>query len=152
MSSQQQLGADSSAIQTHLNIMQDVIRRMAENSRSCKVWCVTLVSATLVLVTRTENPNHALIALVPALLFYILDAYYLALERSFIKSYDTFVASLHEGSLASSAVYAIKPTGMGWRAVVWCFRSFATLPFYALLTVTIVLAWLVILPSSIAGG
>ena len=45
MSSQQQLGADSSAIQTHLNIMQVVLRRMAENSRSCKVWCVTLVSA-----------------------------------------------------------------------------------------------------------
>ena len=144
--------AESSAVQTHLTIMQGVIRRMAENSRSCKVWCVTLVSATLVLVTRTESPQHALIALVPALLFYILDAYYLALERSFIKSYDTFVASLHEGSLASSAVYAVKPTGMGWRAVVWCFRSFATLPFYALLTVTIVLVWLVILPSSTVGG
>ena len=75
-------------------------------------------------MTRSENPNHALIALVPALLFYILDSYYLALERSFIKSYDTFVASLHEGSLASSAVYAVKPTGMGWRAVVWCFLVF----------------------------
>ena len=28
---------------------------MAENSRSCKVWCVTLVSALLALVARTGS-------------------------------------------------------------------------------------------------
>ena len=55
---------------------------MAENSRSCKVWCVTLVSAVLVLVARTEKPEYALIALIPAVLFLILDTYYLALERA----------------------------------------------------------------------
>ncbi len=152
MDSQIELGPNSSAVQAHLHIMQDVIRRMAENSRSCKVWCVTLVSATLILVTRTENPQHALIALVPTLLFFVLDSYYLALEQSFIKSYDTSVAKLHKSSLDSSAVYTIKPTGMGWKAVVWCFRSFAILPFYALLTITIVLAWLVIFPSCTVGG
>ena len=148
MGNQQQMGAESSAVQTHLQIMQDVIRRMAENSRSSKVWCVALVSATLILVTRTDSPHHALIALVPTLLLFVLDAYYLALERSFIKSYDTFVASLHEGRLAASAVYSIKPTGMGWKEVVWCFRSFSTLPFYAPLALTIVLAWLVFFLSS----
>lgn len=146
------LDADSPAVQTHLNIMQDVIRRMAENSRSCKVWCVTLVSATLVLVTRTESPQHALIALVPTLLFLVLDAYYLALERSFRTSYDTFVANLHGGGVDVTKVYEVKPTGMGWKAVVWCFRSFAVLPFYVLLTITIVLAWLLILPSDTVLG
>ena len=152
MGSQQQIGAESSAVQTHLQIMQDAIRRMAENSRSCKVWCVTLVSATLILVTSTENPQHALIALVPTLLLFVLDAYYLALERSFINSYDAFVAKLHGNDLASTDIYSIKPSGMGWRAVVWCFRSFSTLPFYALLVFTILLAWLVIFPSSTVGG
>ena len=44
------INEESSAVQSHLNIMQGVINRMAENSRSCKVWCVTLVAATLVLV------------------------------------------------------------------------------------------------------
>ena len=43
------LDVESSAVQAHLTIMQGVIQRMAENSRSCKVWCVTLVAATLVL-------------------------------------------------------------------------------------------------------
>ena len=49
----QPLNENSSAVQAHLTIMQGVINRMAENSRSCKVWCVTLVAATLVLVART---------------------------------------------------------------------------------------------------
>ena len=48
-------GVESSAVQKHLEIMQGVIQRMAENSRSCKVWCVTLVAATLVLVARTGS-------------------------------------------------------------------------------------------------
>ena len=63
------LNEDPSSVQAHLTIMQSVIQRMAENSRSCKVWCVTLVAATLVLVARTGEPPHALIALVPTLLF-----------------------------------------------------------------------------------
>lgn len=38
---------------------------MAENSRSCKLWCVTLESAVSFFVARSGNPEHTLIALVP---------------------------------------------------------------------------------------
>ena len=69
MSENASFDAESVAVQKHLEIMQGVIQRMAENSRSCKVWCVTLVAATLVLVARTGEPRHALIALIPTLLF-----------------------------------------------------------------------------------
>ena len=64
MTETRSLNEDPSSVQAHLTIMQGVIQRMAENSRSCKVWCVTLVAATLVLVARTGEPQHALIALV----------------------------------------------------------------------------------------
>ena len=64
MTENRSLNEDPSSVQAHLTIMQGVIQRMAENSRSCKVWCVTLVAATLVLVARTGEPQHALIALV----------------------------------------------------------------------------------------
>ena len=42
MANNSNLNAESSAVQKHLEIMQGVIQRMGENSRSCKVWCVTL--------------------------------------------------------------------------------------------------------------
>ena len=88
MANNSNLDVESSAVQKHLEIMQGVIQRMAENSRSCKVWCVTLVSAILVLVARTGKADHALIALAPTVLFYVLDAYYLGLERRFRNSYE----------------------------------------------------------------
>ena len=144
----QPLNENSSAVQTHLTMLQGVINRMAENSRSCKVWCVTLVAATLVLVARTGEPQHALIALVPTLLFLFLDSYSLALERAFIRSQNAFVAKLQRDGLERTDIYRVIPTGMGWRLVGRClFGSVSIWPFYLLLTVTIILTWLLIIPS-----
>ena len=142
------LNEESSAVQAHLTIMQGVINRMAENSHSCKVWCVTLVAATLVLVARTDEPQHALIALVPTLLFLFLDSYYLALERAFIKSQNAFVGKLHRGELGSADLYRVVSTGMGWRLVGRCLvGSVSIWPFYLLVAVTILLTWMLIIPS-----
>ena len=142
------LNEESSAVQAHLTIMQGVINRMAENSRSCKVWCVTLVAATLVLVARTGEPQHALIALVPTLLFLFLDSYYLALERAFIKSQNSFVAKLQRDELERADIYRVIPTGMGWRLVGRClFGSVSIWPFYLLVAITILLTWLLIIPA-----
>ena len=144
----QPLNEESSAVRTHLTIMQGVIQRMAENSRSCKVWCVTLVAATLVLVARTGEPQHALIALVPTLLFLFLDSYYLALERAFIRSQNAFVAKLHRGELESADIYRVIPSGMGLPLVVRCLLGSVSIwPFYLLVTVTVLLTWLLIIPS-----
>ena len=55
MSESPALNHESSAVRTHLTIMQGVIQRMAENSRACKVWCVMLVSAILVLVAQRRR-------------------------------------------------------------------------------------------------
>ena len=56
------VAADDSALRL------GVVQRMTENSRSCKVWCVTLVAATLVMVALTGQQQHAVVALVPTLL------------------------------------------------------------------------------------
>ena len=140
------LGVESSAVQKHLEIMQGVIQRMADNSRSCKVWCVTLVSAILVLVARTGKAEHALIALAPTILFYVLDAYYLALERGFRRSHERFVGKLHDERIAESDLYRVAPTGSTPRGTLWAmFRSFSVLPFYVVVVATVALAWLLIL-------
>ena len=148
MAENESLGVESSAVQAHLTIMQGVINRMAENSRSCKVWCVTLVAAILVLVARTGEPQHALIALVPTLLFLFLDSYYLALERAFIGSQNAFVRKLHRGELELADLYRVVPMGMGWRLVGRCLLGSVSIwPFYLLVAVTILLTWLLVIPS-----
>ena len=146
MEGQLKLDHESTAVQKHLEIMQDVITRMAENSRSCKVWCVTLVSAILVLVARTGDAEHALIALAPAALFFVLDAYYLALERGFRKSYNNFIAKVHSRQATTSELYTVGRTGSTIRGLLWAmFRSFSVLPFYIVVVSTVLLAWQLIL-------
>ena len=140
------IGHDSPAVRTHVEMMQGVINRMAENSRSCKVWCVILVAAVLVLVAGTGEPQHALIALAPTALFFVLDAYYLALERAFRRSYNAFVGKVHSGQVSTSDLYTVAPSGAIPGGTLWAmFKSVAVPPFYLGVAATIVLAWLLIL-------
>ena len=146
MAEQSQLNHESSAVQKHLEIMQGVITRMAENSRSCKVWCVTLVAATLVLVARTGKAEHALIAIVPAALLYLLDAYYLMLEKRFRNSYNRFVDKVHSAEVAQADLYKVDVVGSRVATMLWAmFLSFSVAPFYIAVVAIVLLAWLVIL-------
>ena len=126
-------GQDREDIRVHLQMMQSVITRMADNSRACKTWAVTLVAAILVVVARfgtssgetAIEPNAALIALVPTILFWVLDSYYLALERAFRNSYNDFVTRLHSDDLKDAKVFKIVPTGSVPRLILACQKSFA---------------------------
>ena len=135
------INGDSPAVQSHLTIMQGVIQRMAENSRSCKVWCITLVSATLILVARTDNPEYALIALIPAVLFLILDTYYLALERGFRGAYNGFVKRLHGNEITPSDLYIVAPHGSIPKHFGASLGSFSVWPFYPTLVAMIFIVW-----------
>lgn len=143
MTANQSLGIESSAVQHHMTLLQDIIQRMAENSRSCKLWCITIVAAVLVLVARTEQPDYALIALLPAVLFLILDTYYLALERDFRNSYNAFVRKLHSGELQSADLYKLAPTGSIYRLFLACLKSFSIWPFYPALGIMVAVVWAV---------
>ena len=137
-------GPDSPAVQAHLSILQDVIRRMAGNSASCKNWCVVLVAAMLVLVARTETPDYALLAVIPTLLFGFLDAYYLAQEKDFIGRYNAFVGKIHDGSVLLSDLYGVRPNLRGFqkfRATCVAAASFSVWGFYGLIGATILLVW-----------
>lgn len=132
--------AESDAVRTHLSILQAVIQRMAGNSASCKTWCITLVAAVLVLMTRTETVNYMPLAFIPAVLFLFLDTYYLALERAFRGSYNAFVGKLHKGEVALSDLYVVHQ-GRIARQFTPSLLSFAIWPFYGVLFILIWLVW-----------
>lgn len=137
---------DSPAVQAHLKITQSVIQRMASNSSSCKAWCITLVSAILVIVADKGKPSYALIAGVPTLLFLVLDTYYLALERCFRQSYNKFIEKLHVGRIVAADLYAVTPTGSVVRTFFASLGSFSIWPFYATLGLMIWIAKRVVIP------
>lgn len=72
----------------HLEFIQNIINRMNSNSFQIKEWMVTIVSALLALYASSDNVTYIFVAIVPTLLFWYLDAYYLQLERKFRGLYD----------------------------------------------------------------
>ena len=135
------LDRESPAVQAHMTILQGIIGRMGDNSRFCKVWCVTLVYAILVLVVRVGDANHAFIALLPTALFFVTDAYYLGLERSFRGAYSEFVDKIHEGRYAASDMYVVPPSQSLARGTLGAMFRFSVLPFSALVAATLLFAW-----------
>ena len=73
-----------------IEIIQDIIKRMALNSFMTKGWAITLVVVTL-LLKGTEY--QVWIAFIPLLVFWFLDAYFLRQERMYRKLYDWVINS-----------------------------------------------------------
>ncbi|MBN8579757.1 MAG: hypothetical protein J0L96_03730 [Anaerolineae bacterium] len=72
----------------HLEFIQDAITRMNSNSFQMKSWMLILVTALLGSFANTGNKNFVLLALLPTLIFWGLDTYYLQLERKFRGVYN----------------------------------------------------------------
>ncbi len=72
----------------HLELIQTVISRMANNSFLVKGWCITLVSALLGLAAQDNDKKFIIVVFFPALMFWLLDAYFLRQERLFRQKYN----------------------------------------------------------------
>ena len=136
---------NSQAVQAHLTIVQSVIQRMASNSSSCKAWCITLVSAVLVIVADKGKPQYASLAFIPTILFLVLDTYYLTLESMFRLAYNQFIDKLHSGKISGSDLYIVTPKGKMSQAFLLSLKSFSIWPFYLVLFMMIYFAQRIIL-------
>jgi hypothetical protein len=123
---------------------------MANNSASCKTWCITLVSAILVIVAEEGKGNFAPLAIIPVVLFFFLDTYYLALEQRFRNAYNAFIDKLHARKLKSADLYAIVPQGKPTRTFFEKVLSPSIWPFYLVLVgLTLLAMFFVIGPATV---
>jgi hypothetical protein len=106
------------------------------NSANCKTWCITLVSALIVLIADKGKTNLIPIALIPVLLFCFLDAYYLGQERAFRETYNDFVKRLHSTDpdvmATPTDLFKVAPQ-RGFNVITYtldALKSFAIYPFY----------------------
>ena len=126
----------------HLDFIQAVISRLANNTFLLKGWSVTLVAALFALAARDSQRQFLLVAYLPVVVFWALDAYYLSLERSFRSMYD-LVRVLDESAIDYSM--DVKPD----RAIPrnqWgnCFFGPSTAGFYIVLIAVMILVMIFI--------
>ena len=81
---------DKEQVIKHLEIIQGVINRLANNSFLIKSWSMTIISAAILFISRNRNYSEYIILsfLIPVLGFWILDGYFLWQERIFRGIYN----------------------------------------------------------------
>lgn len=72
----------------HLEFIQASISRVAGNTFLLKGWSITLIAAFFVLSAKDSDKVYAFLAYYPVLIFWILDGYFLSVERRFRALYD----------------------------------------------------------------
>jgi hypothetical protein len=73
----------------HLEFLQGAVTRMAGNSMTAKGWSVALTAAIVGLASSEHtNARFVLLAFLPPLAFWAIDAYYMYLERCYRDRFD----------------------------------------------------------------
>lgn len=90
----------------HLDYIQSTISRMADCSFKVKSLAITIVSAIVGICVKTGDMNILLVAIVPIVLFWILDSYYLQQERMFREIYNILIG------ISNNREFKIRPFEM----------------------------------------
>lgn len=82
----------------HLEFIQGIITRMANNSFMLKGWAVTLVAGIFALSSKDSDQLYSIISIIPVIAFWGLDSYYLLQERLYRSLYNK-VKDIEENSI-----------------------------------------------------
>lgn len=74
----------------HLEMIQAIITRMAQNSFLLKGWSITLIVA-LIAFGLDKGASVGIVALLPLLSFWYLDSFFIKTERNYRKLYEQAV-------------------------------------------------------------
>ncbi|MFY9978280.1 MAG: hypothetical protein WA252_20550 [Candidatus Sulfotelmatobacter sp.] len=93
----------------HLEFLQQVVARVNGNSFQLKGWTVTIVAALAALSAADAKPQFAWIAACAVIFFWILDAYYLRMERSYRRLYNHLRVMTDSQIDALNLPYSMEP-------------------------------------------
>lgn len=132
------LDIEAASVQTYLTLLQNNLARMANNSAACKTWCVTIVAAVLAVTIDSNSGAVAYAAVLPVVVFALLDSYYLSLERDYRELYSRFVARLRERDADVEDLFEMRPgpgDGERLKATLRSFGSVSVWPVYAVMLI-----------------
>ena len=113
----------------HLELVQGVMNRMASNSFMLKGWAVTLVAGIFALAGKDTDKLYFLVAYVPVIVFWGLDAYYLLQEKLYRSLYDK-VRQTEEDNIDFSLNATAEEFGGNKNCYCSCLLSTTELWFY----------------------
>ena len=113
-------------------MIQRIISRLARNSFQLRRWSVLIVAAVIALTADGPQPRYAIIAVVPFVTFWILDACYLVQERLFRSLYDC----VRTAELTDFSMNTVRFAASPWRGFLAAAGSKTMLLFHGGLLAT----------------
>lgn len=95
------------SLHKEIDIIQDAIKRMSTNSFISKGWFITIIVLIVTVYIKFRSDELLLIPVLPAILFWYLDSYFLQLERLFRLKYDWVIKKRLMGD--ESNLYDLNP-------------------------------------------
>lgn len=120
----------------HLKMIQGIITRMAGNLFLLKGWAITLIVALLAMIWKVDSV-FILFSLCILLIFWILDGFFLSMERCFKKLYEEVSKINNEDDINFSMDY--KKHKKGRNTWLRCIFSKTLLIFYIPLFTVLIL-------------
>jgi len=128
----------------HLELIQDVIVRMAGNSALLKGWSITLASALIGwAASEHSHVKYVVIGFFPPIFFAVLDAYYLRQERLFRRLYDC--VRLQDDAQWLEDPFTMDTSTVADQVQSWFRTVFATVVFWPHFLVMLMVAGILVL-------
>ena len=120
----------------HLGMIQGVVSRLETNCFTLKALAMTLTAAVLAFLGTIEHPNciYPLAAIIPLIIFWLMDAQYLRLGRLFRRLFD----GVRKGEIQESFTMCIEPYVKDEQSVLRIAFSWSIFWFYGTLLVAFV--------------
>lgn len=88
-------------VHKEIDLIQNCIARMAQNSFLIKGWAISIVAVVLALTEKNLDPIYlSLVVVIPLGAFWYLDAFFLQTERKYRKMYEWMIAQRNKNDFS----------------------------------------------------
>ena len=125
-----------------IDLIEDCIKRMANNSFQIKKWAMAIVLAVIALIPENTSVNPKIIVVCIAIGiidFWMLDSYYLMLERAFKNKYSDVIGYMDGTKNREEKMLSLKTT-RSIKEFVCCVMRPVEIGFYLILIVICLIA------------
>jgi len=101
---------NENSVISYIEMLESNISRMSGYSGIIKASICTIYTILVtILISAEKINNYWWLAIVITFMGAIVDAYYLALERTYVDKYNKFIANLNNGVLNENSIYDMRP-------------------------------------------
>jgi flagellar biosynthesis/type III secretory pathway M-ring protein FliF/YscJ len=124
----------------HLEMIENVIERMAKNSFQLKGWAMTLVAIVGALGAKDADKRFIILAFIPIIVFWLLDSMYLQTERRYKALYREVTEKKEEEIDFNLNTRNVEYTEREAKDICFCkcLFSFSEILFYGALAVAFI--------------